>query len=290
MTLDYYRIFYYAARYKSFTKAAEVLHNNQPNISRFINLLEAELNCRLFIRSNKGLILTPEGESLYKHVSIAMTQLQDGADEIAGMKSLNGGTITIGVSEIALRLFLLKNLENFMNIYPNVKIRLSNYSTPQAIDALEKGMVDFAIVTTPLNIHKPLFSDVLYTFNEILTGGSKYTELALSINCLNDIKSFPFISLMEKTATYELYSNFFFNNNLKFEPDMFAATTDQILPVVSSNLALGFYPEELAMPHIERGEICQIKIKEKIPKRNIVLVRNPSIPESIAAKKFLAQF
>ena len=116
MTLDYYRIFYYAARYKSFTKAAEVLHNNQPNISRFINLLEAELNCRLFIRSNKGLILTPEGESLYKHVSIAMTQLQDGADEIAGMKSLNGGTITIGVSEIALRLFLLKNHENFMNI------------------------------------------------------------------------------------------------------------------------------------------------------------------------------
>ena len=95
---------------------------------------------------------------------------------------------------------------------------------------------------------------------------------------------------MEKTATYELYSNFFFNNNLKFEPDMFAATTDQILPVVSSNLALGFYPEELAMPHIERGEICQIKIKEKIPKRNIVLVRNTSIPESIAAKKFLAQF
>lgn len=59
-------------------------------------------------------------------------------------------------------------------------------------------MVDFAIVTTPLNIHKPLFSDVLYTFNEILTGGSKYTELALSINCLNDIKSFPLISLMEK--------------------------------------------------------------------------------------------
>jgi len=180
MTLDYYRIFYYAARYKSFTKAAEVLHNNQPNISRFINLLEAELNCRLFIRSNKGLILTPEGESLYKHVSIAMTQLQDGADEIAGMKSLNGGTITIGVSEIALRLFLLKNLENFMNIYPNVKIRLSNYSTPQAIDALEKGMVDFAIVTTPLNIHKPLFSDVLYTFNEILTGGFKYTKTSLS--------------------------------------------------------------------------------------------------------------
>ena len=32
--LDYYRIFYYVAQYKSFSKAAEVMGNNQPNITR----------------------------------------------------------------------------------------------------------------------------------------------------------------------------------------------------------------------------------------------------------------
>ena len=34
MTLDYYRIFYYVARYKSFSNAAEMLGSNQPNITR----------------------------------------------------------------------------------------------------------------------------------------------------------------------------------------------------------------------------------------------------------------
>ena len=34
MTLDYYRIFYYVAKYKSFSKAARMLDNNQPNIRK----------------------------------------------------------------------------------------------------------------------------------------------------------------------------------------------------------------------------------------------------------------
>ena len=40
MTLDYYRIFYYVARYKSFSNAAEMLGSNQPNITRCMNILQ----------------------------------------------------------------------------------------------------------------------------------------------------------------------------------------------------------------------------------------------------------
>ena len=43
VTYDYYRIFYYAALFKSFSKAAEVLTSNQPNIARTITRLESEL-------------------------------------------------------------------------------------------------------------------------------------------------------------------------------------------------------------------------------------------------------
>ena len=62
-------------RYKSFTKAARALHNNQPNITRCMNNLEQELKCTLFLRSNKGIALTPEGRQLYEHVALAFEQL-----------------------------------------------------------------------------------------------------------------------------------------------------------------------------------------------------------------------
>ena len=61
---EYYKIFYYVAKYQNFTKAARVLGNNQPNITHSMNRLESQLNCVLFIRSNRGVTLTPEGELL----------------------------------------------------------------------------------------------------------------------------------------------------------------------------------------------------------------------------------
>ena len=75
VTYDYYRIFYYAAKYKSFSQAATILMSNQPNVTRAIHNLESQLGCRLFIRSNRGAELTPEGERLYSHVAIAYDHL-----------------------------------------------------------------------------------------------------------------------------------------------------------------------------------------------------------------------
>ena len=79
---EYYRIFYYVAKLKSFTQAAACLMNSQPNITRTIRNLERELGCPLFIRSNRQVTLTAEGEALYRHVTIAVEQLQ-AADRLA---------------------------------------------------------------------------------------------------------------------------------------------------------------------------------------------------------------
>ena len=181
MTLDYYRIFYYVAKYKSFSKAAKILHNNQPNISRTMNNIESEFGCKLLVRSHSGITLTPEGEQLYEHVAIAIEQLYQGESEILSNKTLEHGHISIGVSETALNIFLLSKLEHFHKAYPHVKIKLSNHSSIQAVDALEKGIVDIAVVTSPINIKKPLHTTSLYCFEEILIGGKEYESLSNEI-------------------------------------------------------------------------------------------------------------
>ena len=60
ISYDSYRVFYYAAKYKSFSRAAAALYNNQPNVTRIIKRLESELHCALFFRSSLGVRLTPE--------------------------------------------------------------------------------------------------------------------------------------------------------------------------------------------------------------------------------------
>ena len=209
MILDYYRIFYYVAQYKSFSKAADVMGNNQPNITRCMNILENELGCKLFIRSNRGVQLTIEGERLFEHVSIAIEQLVSGENELLKDKGLESGLVNIGASEIALRLFLLNELEVFHHRYPHVKLRISNHSTPQAVQALENGLVDFAVVTTPVALKKPLQRIPLYSFREILIGGEEYAETASNKHCLQDLQDIPLIGIAPGSSTRELYTQYF---------------------------------------------------------------------------------
>lgn len=158
ISYDYYRVFYYVARYRSFTQAANILLNNQPNVTRTIKNLERELGCTLFVRSSRGVSLTPEGEKLYAHVRIAAEHIQEGEQELLLDRGLQSGVVSIGASEVALHCLLLPVLKQFRELYPGIRLRVSNYSTPQAVDALKNGLVDFAVVTTPADTSPQMLS------------------------------------------------------------------------------------------------------------------------------------
>ena len=114
ITYDYYRIFYYVAMYKSFSKAAKALMSNQPNVTHFMNNLENQLGCKLFVRSNRGVTLTAEGQKLYQHVSIAYQHIHTAEMELANEQSMESGSITISASEIACICYYYLYLENFI--------------------------------------------------------------------------------------------------------------------------------------------------------------------------------
>ncbi|WP_373215474.1 LysR family transcriptional regulator [Ruminococcus sp. 5_1_39BFAA] len=287
VSFDYYRIFYFVCQYKSFTKAAEFLNNNQPNITRCMNNLEQELNCKLFVRTHRGVTLTPEGQRLYKHVAVAFQQLSLGEKEIEKDRGLESGLITIGASEIALRILLLDILETFHQDYPHVRLRIFNQSSPQAVDALKSGLVDFAVVSSPTNIKKPLLQFPLYSFQEILLGGPKYADMASRVQTLHELQDYPFISIGSGTSTRELYIRYFLSHNIAFQPDIEAATADLILPMIRHNLGIGFYPRELASRALELGEAVHIRLVEPVPERTLYLVRDATRPQSVAARKLI---
>ena len=262
ITYDYYRIFHAVAQCKSFTRAAELLDNNQPNITRVMNNLEDELGCKLFVRSNRGITLTPEGERLYEHVAVAYEQLKMGEEELRRDVSLESGIVTIAASESALHLLLLDKLSQFHEMYPGVHLRIYNYTSPQAVGALEKGLIDCAVITAPVPTRSGLRSTPIFRFREI---------------CLSP-----------GTSTFAFYQKFFLTHDCTFRVDMEAATMDQVLPMVRHNLGIGFYSETLAAEAIARQEVGQIRLVEPIPERAVCLVEDTSRHQGPAVKRLLA--
>lgn len=121
---------------------ARVLGNNQPNITHAMNRLESQLNCVLFIRSNRGVTLTPEGELLYSRIASAAVQIQDAEEELSASATLEHGAISISATETALNIYLSEKLRAFHTEYPGIRLRISNHSTPQAVQAVRNGEVD----------------------------------------------------------------------------------------------------------------------------------------------------
>ena len=281
---EYYRIFYYVAKYKNLTTAADALHSNQPNISRTIKLLEHELGCQLLIRSNRGISLTPEGERLYAHVRIAVEQLQTAEEELKMLTGLHKGLVSIGASETALHLLLLPVLKKFKETHPEIRVRIQNHLTSQAIESVKQGLVDLAIVASPIDIPSSLKARSLMTFQDILIGGNAFSNLSSHPVSLQEISDYPLVCLGENTMSYRFYDSFYRSHNLLLKPEFEAATTDQILPMVKNNLGLGFFPEKLAKDALLTGEVCQIHLQEAIPCREIFLVENKERPLPIAAE------
>lgn len=282
ISLDSYRVFYHVAQQRSFTKAAHALYSNQPNVTRTIKNLEQALGCMLFVRSSRSVCLTPEGERLYAHIKIAMEQITIGETEIMRLKNLESGSLSIGVSEVALRCFLLPVLKEYRNQYPQVRLKVSNHSTPQAIAALQAGSVDIAFVTMPTEQLHHVEIKPLGEYHEAAVAGPAFSELEGKNLTLAEIAEYPIVSLGKETQSYVSYDGWFGDHGLEFMPDVEAATADQILPLVRNNLGIGFIPEAFLQDR-EAADVYRLKLTQPIPKRVICCAHQKGKPLSVAA-------
>jgi len=285
ISYDYYRIFYYVAKHGSFTHAAQALYLNQPNLTRAIKALEAELACTLFVRHHKGVSLTPAGERLYSHIASAMEHIQAGEEELENEKTLESGTLSIGASEIALRCFLLPILNQFRRQYPGIRLKISNHSTPIAIARLKSELVDLAIITAPLDDDPEIIATTVKSFCEIPVAGEAFGELAAgSPLSLHEVAQYPIVSLRSKTSTYDFYVRLFQKHGLDFEAEVEAATADQLLPLIQYNLGIGFIPEEF-LTGTPADRVLRLPLDIPHPTRDIALVKKRSKPLSRPAKE-----
>ena len=285
---EYYKIFYYVAKYENLTKAATALKTSQPAVTRTIHKLEGELGCRLFTRSKTGMKLTPEGRTFYGYVAAGCAQFFKGENDLSNLISLENGTIYISATETALHCYLFQAMEEFNSLYSNVRFKILNNSTTESVNAVKEGKVDLAFVSANLQVAKPLRMKILRKYRDILIAGKRFEELKAGKEelSLKELVSYPWISLTAETITRRFLNEYFEKNGLTFAPDMELATTDMILPAVRHNLGLGFIPAEFADAELKSGQVFEIKVKEKLPERNIVLIYDMEYPQSIAAKEF----
>lgn len=284
ISLDSFRTFYYVAQYQSITKAAEILYNNQPNVTRTIKQLELALGCPLFVRSHKGVQLTPEGEVLLAHIAPAMEYIHSGEEAVRLRANLKDGAVRIAASEIALYHSFLPVIQEFRRRYPEIHLRIYNSTTPQAIHSLQEHLVDLALVNSPLSSHASVEAAELITYHDAAVCGTFFSPSPSAPLTLEQLASYPLVSMKKGTATFELYHSLFQKHGIHMTPSIEATSSSQILPLVRANLGIGFIPEHMAIQEVAAGGIRILPLQQSLPTRSICLLKRKDIPLSLAAQ------
>ncbi|MGF1619537.1 MAG: LysR family transcriptional regulator [Rhodomicrobiaceae bacterium] len=124
MDWDKLRIFHAAAEAGSFTHAGESLHMSQSAVSRQVSALERELNAPLFHRHARGLVLTEQGEMLYRTAQEIFMKLASAEILVSDSRGKPSGDLRVTTTIALGAHWLTPRLYEFMNLYPDIRLQL----------------------------------------------------------------------------------------------------------------------------------------------------------------------
>jgi LysR family glycine cleavage system transcriptional activator len=155
--LNSLKAFEAAARNLSFTKAAEELFVTQAAISHQIKLLEEHLSMKLFMRRNRSLLLTEEGQSYYLDIKDIFAHLYEATERLLtrGAK----GSISIALTPSFAIQWLIPRLSEFSSLHPDIDVKI------KAVDHDDNSLTDDVDVAIyyGLGNWQGVFTDKLYT-------------------------------------------------------------------------------------------------------------------------------
>jgi len=124
MDWDKLRIFQAAAAAGSFTHAGDNLNMSQSAVSRQVSALEKDLKVSLFHRHARGLVLTEQGDLLYRTVADVMGKLQTVEMLLTDTTTKPSGDIRITVPVGLGTVWVAARMREFLDLYPEIRVEL----------------------------------------------------------------------------------------------------------------------------------------------------------------------
>lgn len=140
------RVFASLAKTGSHTRTAALMHVTQSAVSHGMKRLEEMAGCPLFHKIGKTSHLTPEGRLFLAKVQRVFDALKEAAGVVDGSMSDSKGKLQIIFTPSIAHMILAPVLREFRECYPKISVVVRFEDTPQAVQEIEKGLADLAVV------------------------------------------------------------------------------------------------------------------------------------------------
>ena len=203
------------------------------------------------------------------------------------MQNLELGEIRIGASDMTLQYYLLPYLEKFHEQYPEIKVTVTNAPTPETLNFLKEGRIDFGIVSTPFKEMTDLKITDVREIEDVFVAGRRFIGYKNKTLDLQELETLPLICLEKNTSTRNYMDEYLEQNHVMIQPEFELATSDMIVQFALRNLGVASIVKDFAKDYVESGLLFELRFNKIIPKRKFCVVQNTKMPLSASAHKLL---
>lgn len=284
---EWYHVFYQVARCGGITRAAQKLCITQPAVSQCVRQLEDALSCTLFARTPKGAVLTDEGRALYDFVAPACQRIEAGESHMLRLADLEEGLVSIGASDMTLEYYLLPYLQRFHELWPGVRIHVTNAPTPDTMERLSRGTLDCAAVSGPLDAEHWMEITPVLPLHDVFVAGPQFEHLKGKTLSAAEVCELPLVCLEGNTSTRRALDKWVRDHGCVLRPEFELATSNLIVQFTLRGMGIGSVTDCFVKEHLASGALFQLTLQSPPPTRQICLVTDRRTPPSAAAARLL---
>lgn len=265
---------------RNFTRAADQCHLSQPAFSALIRALENVVGLRLFDRSTRHVVLTPEGERFLPLAERLAQEFAACEKAMASTAQLAQGHVAVALLPSLAAGWLPAVLKRFLEKHPGVRIDVLDVLSEPCIEAVAKGDAELALAAmradAPDLVTEPFCSDGFH-----LVCRQDHPLIALPRVDMQDLAQWPFVHLARHSSVRQYLDAAFFPQTMRTLVEVEQLAT--VMGLVQAGLGISVVPA-LTLFHFDRPGLATRPLSLPGMDRQIYLVRRRGRSLSVAAQ------
>jgi DNA-binding transcriptional LysR family regulator len=282
--IKHLRVFKTVVDCGGFSAAESELNIARPTISNHMASLEARLNMKLCKRGRAGFALTEEGRIIYEHATRLLASIQDFKDTVNNISDTPSGTLKVVLSDmLALdrRIRFPEIVDQFCEWAPNVHLSVQVKSMSSIERDVLNGIFDIGFIPYHRKLEGLSYLHLFTDHNYLYCGRNHpfydvsdddLTEDIINTSPLVHAGLDPHHEVYKKICCMNLAGDSYFY--------------DTRIALIMSGRYLGFLPEIIAKPYVERGELKRIASETKNYPLGVAVVMKKALSPNRARDYF----
>jgi DNA-binding transcriptional LysR family regulator len=272
MDLHQLRVFQAAVKNRGFTRAGDALHLSQSTVSQHISQLEHELDCSLFLRVGKRVVVSDAGNLLMQYTEKIFRDLKNAEMAVRELSAMKRGTVRLGVGPTTLTYRLPQVLAGYKRRFPEIELIVLSGNTEYLLSAMQSENLDLAVVMQSDVPPKGLIITPLGSEELVVVLNQDHPLARKTALDPADLAALRFILYEKNTAMQGLINRYFELLNITPRITMEVENNEAIKSLVRAGLGASILPLCAVAQRASSAQLKVLRVNGMPLMRNLQLV------------------